>query len=63
MGILSKEEERLCDLAQLVLNSYFVGAHGEEPEEVLNFVEVLHRPRSPGKRYLLNMYMCALVLK
>jgi hypothetical protein len=30
---------------------------------VLNFVEVLCGPCSPGKRYLLNMSMCALVLK
>jgi hypothetical protein len=63
MAILSKEEEPLCDLAQMVPNSYFVGPHGEEPEEVLNFVEVRRGPRSPGKRYLLNISMCALVLK
>jgi hypothetical protein len=32
MEILLKEEEPLCDLAQMVPNSYFVGLHGEEPE-------------------------------
>jgi hypothetical protein len=63
MDILSKEDELFCDLAQMILNSYYVGPHGKEPAEVLKFGDVLRGPRSPGKRYLLNMTLCALVLK
>jgi hypothetical protein len=55
MEILSKE-----DIPQ---NSYYVGEHGEEPEYVLKFISVLRGIRTPGKRYLLNLSLCALCLK
>jgi hypothetical protein len=63
MGILAKEEETLCNLAKIVPHSYVIGPHGEEAETVLSFAEVLRGVRSPGKRYLLNLSLCALCLK
>jgi hypothetical protein len=63
MDILSKEEIPLCELAVMVQNSYYVGEHGEEPEYVLKFISVLRDIRTLGKRYLLNLSLCALCLK
>jgi hypothetical protein len=63
MEILSKEDIPLCELAVMVQNSYYVGEHGEEPEYVLKFISVLRGTRTPGKRYLLNLFLCALCLK
>jgi hypothetical protein len=63
MDILSKEDIPLSELVVMVQNSYYVGGHGEEPEYVLKFISVLRGIRTPGKRYLLNLSLCALCLK
>jgi hypothetical protein len=63
MDILSKEDIPLCELAAMVQNSYYVGEHGEEPEYVIKFISVLRSIRTPGKRYLMNLFLFALCLK
>jgi hypothetical protein len=61
--ILSKEDIPLCELAVMVHNSYYVGEHGEELKYVLKFISVLRGIRTPGKRYLVNLSLCALCIK
>jgi hypothetical protein len=63
MDILSKEGIPLCEVAVMVQSSYYVGGDGEEPDYVLKFIWVLRGISTPGKRYLLNLSMCALCLK
>jgi hypothetical protein len=47
----------------MVSNDRYVGEHGAELKYVLNSVHVLRGERTPGKRFLLNISICALPKK
>jgi hypothetical protein len=44
-------------------NYRYIREHGAKPQFVYNFVHILRGERTPGKRFLLNISICALVKK
>jgi hypothetical protein len=63
MLVLSKEDAPLNELPDMVPNDRCIGEHGAQPQFVYNFVRILRGDRTPGKRFLLNISICALVKK
>jgi integrase len=63
MLVLSKEDAPLNELPDMVTNDRYIREHGAEPQFVYNFVHILHGERTPGKCFLLNIIICALVKK
>jgi hypothetical protein len=63
MLVLSKEDAPLNELPDMVPNDRYIGEHGAKPQFVYNFIHILRGERTPGKRFLLNISICALVKK
>jgi hypothetical protein len=47
----------------MVQNDHYVGEHSTEPQFVYNFIHILRGDRTLGKRFLLNISICALIKK
>jgi hypothetical protein len=63
MIVLLKEDAPLNELPHMVPNDCYIGEHGAEPQFVYNFIHILCDDRTPGKLFLLNISIYALVNK
>jgi hypothetical protein len=63
MIVLSKEDAPLNELPDMVPNDRYIREHGAKPQFVYNFVHILRGELTPGKRFLLNISICALFKK